>query len=115
MGKSKVIRDQIYRFEWLVCTEQSLDKAIALFALKLQIPSWVSDCKNQEGHFACYPPTKNGLLWFKDPLPDVVAHEAFHATMYAFSCAGLKNITEETEEVFAYYLQWLTREILKYV
>lgn len=55
---------------------------------------------------------KNCLLWFKDrkPAPDLIAHEAVHASYYLLKLSGLR-FTDRTEEAFAYHVAWLVREI----
>lgn len=41
-----------------------------------------------------------------------VAHEAFHATFQLLTKKGMAP-SGDSEEAYAYYLEWLTREILK--
>lgn len=44
----------------------------------------------------------------------VVGHEAAHVTFHALRFAGLK-LTEESEEAFCYYHQWIVRNVLVFI
>lgn len=106
--------DPIYGFHYLVQVGGDLNQQIAHFSKHLGVDSWqVQENPNRYGHFFAYRGRKNGGLWFRTPKrPEVVAHECFHATSYAFECLELP-LKEDTEEVFAYYLQWMVAEVVK--
>ena len=54
------------------------------------------------------------LIRFKDNIdnPGIVAHEAFHAIVYLFEKIGIEY-SYESEEAYAYALEYLTNKILK--
>jgi hypothetical protein len=54
------------------------------------------------------------LIRFKDDIdnPGIVAHEAFHAIVFLFKKIGI-SFCYESEEAYAYALEYLTNEILK--
>jgi hypothetical protein len=54
------------------------------------------------------------LIRFKDDIdnPGIVAHEAFHAIVYLFEKIGIE-FAYESEEAYAYTLEYLTNQILK--
>lgn len=54
------------------------------------------------------------LIRFKDDIdnPGIVAHEAFHAVVFLFKKIGI-SYCYESEEAYAYTLEYLTNQILK--
>ena len=54
------------------------------------------------------------LIRFKDDIndPGIVAHEAFHAVVFLFKKIGI-DFAYESEEAYAYTLEYLTNQILK--
>jgi hypothetical protein len=54
------------------------------------------------------------LIRFKDDIndPGIVAHEAFHAIVFLFKKIGI-DFCYESEEAYAYSLEYLTNQILK--
>lgn len=67
-------------------------------------------------------PAKIGMTWTVGGglsviwLPEragagIVSHEAFHATRYILECKGLGELSDETEEAYAYLLDWIVRQI----
>ncbi len=81
----------------------------------LQTGGFGEDCgASHNGRFIGAQHDRYGLLpaiWFPArPSHRTVAHEAFHATFYVLSAKGL-TLTPDSEEAFAYYLDWLIGEI----
>lgn len=60
----------------------------------------------QYGHEVCF-------IWTKGKRYDNVCHECFHAIRYMLEQRGL-TINKDTDEIFAYTLQWLVDEIMKF-
>ena len=50
-------------------------------------------------------------LWTKHNDFGILAHECLHAVCYAFEDKGIV-LSEDSEEAFTYYLQWLIDRIL---
>lgn len=55
------------------------------------------------------------LIWFRDTLPtnSIIVHECFHALTKALRCIDV-NLSENTEELFAYGMGYLMRKIDEY-
>lgn len=59
---------------------------------------------------------RHNYIWFKGPTShtietySVIAHECVHATAATLKYAGVKP-TDASEELYAYYTEWLFREI----
>lgn len=107
--------DEIYLFQWLLYVGGTPQAAIDYFCEKLHVESFKYENNNPIGHFFTHRPYKAGLLWFKDKecLKSQGVHECFHATMYLFETLDMKGPVEETEEVFAYYMQWLFTQVMR--
>lgn len=57
---------------------------------------------------------KGVLVWFAEaPDPGVCAHEAIHAVAHVMRESGLGPLNEDTEEAYAYLIQWLVDEIMR--
>lgn len=105
--------DPVYLFSWMVCFGGELNEAIKEYATRCRGIPWTVEPGRRNGHFAAYTDRKCGLLWFrhKRPAAHVVAHEAYHATFFAMQFHEVPAI-EATEEVFAYYLEYLVKTIM---
>ena len=74
----------------------------------------VDPCGKQcQAHMFAYEGQKDCALWFKwaRPPAGAVAHESFHAVRWLLQYSGTTNLNDDTEECFAYLLQWLVNEI----
>lgn len=56
---------------------------------------------------------KSPLVWLKDKRPWVVAHEMIHAVIYIFESLGHDKITKDNEELFAYFVDYAIKKVLK--
>lgn len=54
------------------------------------------------------------VIWMPEVEDQIVSHELLHATVAIMNWAGVP-LTEDTEEVYAYQLQYLTNEFYKNV
>jgi hypothetical protein len=91
----------------------SLQDSIDWFSKKLGVETWkVDPSMIRYGHFSAYSPYKDGLLWFstKYPAASVVAHECFHAVKYFADCLEAQ-LSDSTEELMAYYLEYLVQQV----
>lgn len=108
------VDEYINKFSWFVYIGKSANFAINDFAKKTKVPGWeVEDNDRRYGHFAVYRPQKEGCIWFQKPFvysPGVIAHECFHAVSYLMERLDVKQL-EETEELFAYYLEFLVNKV----
>lgn len=96
-------------FTWFVYSRCSLREARDHFASYIKVPPWVDESDEPLGNFSAETTRRAGMFWFKEKKVSsgLIAHEAVHGVMYMFSKMDLKGPTEETEEFFAYYLQYL--------
>ena len=105
-----IIVDPIYGARFLVIKGGKLNDAIARFSKSIKVTPWTKDYE-PGAHFAAYTTHNGGLIWFsKHATASLVSHEAFHATYFILTRAGLK-LTDESEEAYSYYLEFLVREI----
>ena len=67
------------------------------------------------GHTTCYEGKKGTMvfIWTKERTPDVLAHECLHAVAHELNARGVV-MTLSNDEIFAYFLQFLMREIIKF-
>jgi hypothetical protein len=114
--RSAVIRDPVYKFGFLAVRGGLWADAARRFARAIgepPDPHWGAEV-NVDGRFSDCPPHQDGLLWFSDKAgAGVIAHECFHAAMCVFACAGALPLTAGNDEPFAYYLEWLVREVTR--
>lgn len=55
--------------------------------------------------------SKDCGVWFKEiPTGSICAHEALHLTTHILIKSGLR-FSEDSEEAWAYHMQWIVREI----
>lgn len=111
----KIFYEPTFRFSWMVFKGgKSLQEAVNIYSSRIPTESFAVDNKNRDGHFCAIRPFKCGMLWYptRKPKLNTVVHECFHAVMYVFERMDMKGPTEETEEVFAYYLEWLVGKCL---
>ena len=53
-----------------------------------------------------------GVIWAKRNQPDSIAHECFHAASYFLRSRGVE-LSDESDEAFAYLMSYLIRAITK--
>lgn len=95
---------------WIRCSRKDYAGAIKR-EFKVKAPAKDSDVK---GSTEIYRREKEDLdvdvIWFKDKDVTTIAHEAFHATYNVLQRKGVW-LTDSSEEVYAYMVQYLTKEI----
>ena len=113
-----LVNDDLFKFGWMFVFGGSLQSAERRFANRTGIKAdeVVCECRDEQvlGHFSAHSPNRNGLLWFKsdDPSMPTVAHECFHAAVYAYSLMDVKQIGRKHDELLAYYLEWLVEQVI---
>lgn len=73
-----------------------------------------------QGHWTCYAHSGGFEADYlcvvtsrsRDHVFEVLAHESLHLVSHALRMAGIPH-TEETDEAYTYYQQWIIRECLK--
>ena len=48
-----------------------------------------------------------GIVFWKKPVIDIIAHEAFHAADYIFNELGVDFVTDGSNEHWAYLIGWI--------
>ena len=113
-AKRFILHNDAFDTDFLIQIGGSINDLIKCFAKKLNLTPWaINDNPRRFGHFAAHRDFRNGCIWLnKDFKPEHLAHECFHATCHLFTVLETP-ITEATEELFAYTLQWMVSNILK--
>ncbi len=121
MSKSKkprqkryYINDEIYQSDILVFTGGTCDEAVDYIRNKYDIETAprLSPTEFVNARVMSNPGFKGCALWFKRPKPpaSLVAHEVLHIAHHILGGSGL-TLTDESEEAYAYYIDWLTKKI----
>lgn len=107
------IYEPVYGVEYLVQVGGTEQEAVNAYAKLLGVEPWsVTENPARRGMFFCREPAPQGGIWLHESAwAGVVAHECFHAVAYTMERLKVP-LNEGTEEVFAYYLQWMLNEIL---
>lgn len=112
-GYKGAVVDHVYGFNWLIYKECSHQEAVNHYAKWYRLDAWASDAdESVEANFFGVTSLKSYGLWFraKKPTGDIITHECFHAIV--MMAEKLKTpVNTQTEEMFAYYLQLLVREV----
>lgn len=112
--KRILIKDPIYHATFLVQRGGDAQSLIDSLAKRLKVETWQLSKANRYGHFAAYRPHKDCAIWLHSRAGvGVLSHECLHAVNYLFSECLDCSLCEKTEEVFAYYIEFLTREITR--
>jgi len=111
-GKILHIYDHIYKQNYYYFNCKTFKDYQRLLKIKFKIDKPNKD--DTDGNFNVY--RQSGVdvyfLWTKGRRPEIVAHEVFHAVSYGLRMKGLP-LTDDTEEAYAYLMQFLIKEILK--
>jgi hypothetical protein len=117
MGKGKVfvIDCDIYHVDIIVCAGVPFETAIKKYEKHFNRthPRETLD-RNIQGAVIRTPGYKGSCIWFKHLKPGagVASHEIFHAVFGALYFSGV-GLTENSEEAWAYMIDWVTRQIGK--
>jgi hypothetical protein len=110
-----LIHDPVYLFSFYTVRGGTWGDAFREFQRKLGFPNEdPPDDVTPMGRFTYRDGEKDCLLYFgKDAGTGVVCHECYHATNYVFQWLGFFPVPGRADELFAYYLQWLTAEVVR--
>ena len=115
MNVFKVIPIDVYGHDIVVSIGQSDDDLYEHIRENISKKKFDKKMTNQKSIATTFK-LKTGciLIRFKDDIdnPGIVAHEAFHAIVYLFEKIGIEY-AYESEEAYAYTLEYLTNQILK--
>lgn len=114
-GKFLHIFCSVYALNYFFISTPTFDefRKIMKKRFKLEIP----EDDQTEGHFEIITKVNKGVdigvIWVKDRKDyGTIAHECLHAVQWSTSQRGL-NLSEETEEAFAYLFSFLVSTIQK--
>ncbi len=115
MNVFKIIPLDVYGHDIVVSIGQSDDALYAQIKENISRKQFDKHMANQKS-IATTHKLKTGaiLIKFRDDIddPGIVAHEAFHAVVFLFKKIGI-DFAYESEEAYAYTLEYLTNQILK--
>jgi hypothetical protein len=115
MNVFKIIPLDVYGHDIVVSIGQSDDDLYEHIQENIPRKQFNKHMTNQKS-IATTHKLKTGsiLIRFKDDIndPGIVAHEAFHAVVFLFKKIGI-DFVYESEEAYAYTLEYLTNQILK--
>jgi len=115
MNVFKIIPLDVYGHDIVVSIGQSDDDLYEQIQENISRKQFDKHMANQKS-IATTHKLKTGsiLIRFKDDINDsgIVAHEAFHAVVFLFKKIGI-DFVYESEEAYAYTLEYLTNQILK--
>jgi hypothetical protein len=115
MNVFKVIPLDVYAHDVVVSIGQSDEDLYKEIKENISEKDFKKYMTNQKS-IATTHKTRSGciLIRFKDDIdnPGIVAHEAFHAIVFLFKKIGIQYCYE-SEEAYAYTLEYLTNQILK--
>lgn len=114
--KSKELSCLVYNAALMFCTECTKQQAYEHFCNRcnFELQENFKDSVSL-GAFLCHHPSKMGCVWVKDQadLP-VAIHEIYHAVNYMLQRSDIAPADELNDEHYAYYIQWLFTEFLKF-
>lgn len=111
-GKRVSFFDPIFYARYWVQRGGTKESAVAWYCRKIGKPTFEVTTRGCDGHFASYE-DRGGVLWFCPKAgAGIITHETLHATQNLFSHLDAK-LDNNAEEIFAYYQQWLTKEIVR--
>ena len=116
-----VISDPIFITDHLICCGTTYRFAFDRFKRLLEKQKYTltltfEDVRSTTMGRSTMSGHKPTCLWFRDRTPGggVVAHECLHATYNVLGLSGV-SLSDSSEETYAYYLDWMVREIGKRV
>lgn len=106
--------DPVFKTGLCVQVGGSVNDALARYARRIGEAPWsVEESSGRGGMFSRCRPHKSGSLWLSEYDPAILAHEAVHAASYLLGEKSGLALSDETDEAYAYYVEWLVREVAK--
>jgi hypothetical protein len=108
----KHIYDPVFRQNYYYFDVKTIETYHNLTLSIFKVPHEVKKTK-QDGKFEVY--ISEGVpiccIWVKDKLPEIIAHECFHAVHWVLKEKGI-ILSDDSEEAYAYLIQFLMANIL---
>jgi hypothetical protein len=115
MNVFKIIPLEVFAHDIIISVEQSDEDLYEAIKENISRKDFDKHMANQKSIATTHKlRTGSILIRFKDNIndPGIVAHEAFHAIVFLFKKIGI-DFCYESEEAYAYSLEYLTNQILK--
>ena len=107
------IIDPMFRLNFFYCNDPTMEQYRAKFLKLNGLPTEAEDCGGRfEGLYQEETGVERGMIWVPNDELDVLAHEVFHATRWALFNRRNIDLSDTNEEVYSYYIQYLTKECL---
>lgn len=106
--------DPIFLLRLHICIGGTYQDAVNFYAKREKIKPWKVEDTERTANFTWQEGCKDGVIWLSVPLAEYLAHEAFHAAYYVHDIGGVK-LDKGNQEMYAYYIQWIMREVHKRV
>lgn len=107
------IEDNLFQITWMVQRGGVRQDALNWYCDNLGVDRVVDPETQVVASFYQAPGYKNGVLWFSDKCgAGAITHETIHASLHTMENHFIK-ISSETEELLAYYADFLAREIVR--
>jgi len=108
-----IFHDDIFITSWAVQRGGTKQEAVDWYCKLVKAEQFKVEDKDSYACFYQAPFRKNGLLWFdKNQGAGGICHEVMHAVIHFMDNLDIK-ISQDTEELAAYYAEWLTKTIVK--
>lgn len=117
--KSFRLDNLVWQFSIFVRVGGTKEQAHDWFCKKFEIEEagWL-DSEQSATNARCFfnGDKTDHLIWFNAvPGASVLAHEALHSAHHVLTRKGLGKLSDETEEAYAYLIQWIVRQIAEKV
>lgn len=107
------IIDPMYRINFFYCNDPTYEQYAKKYLKLNGLPSPYEECEGIfEGIYQAETGVERGMIWVPNDELDVLAHEVFHAARWALYDRRKIDLNNDSEEVYSYYVQYLTKEIL---
>jgi hypothetical protein len=107
------IIDPLFRLNFFYCNDSTQEQYQAKFLKLNGVPTSFESCGGRfEGIWQAAMGIERGMIWVPNDELDVLSHEVFHAARWALYDRRNIEMSNENEETYAYYIQYLTKECL---
>lgn len=113
-NKTDIIYGTVYPYDVCVSTVRDFKKLKAYLQTILPEEAWneIDDGLASDDGRTIQFSTGQTIIQINKPMPGVIAHEVFHAVSFLM-LKLMTPLTMDTNEVYAYLVQYLTDEIYK--
>ena len=108
------IIDPLFRINFFYCNDPTQAQYEAKYLKLNGLPATnTGRCGGKfEGIYQEETGVERGMIWVPNDEPDIMSHEIFHAARWGLFNRRNINLSDENEETYSYYIQYLTKECL---